>query len=212
LHPFFARCLLNARPAGAQCVGVGDDQSTGLDCLSRGRDQILISGDRRLSGIRRLLSNPTRAALVQKYDLGGVSLEEYAVREASINASQDDFCFWRDADDETIRAMGREQFASIIAEKAAKFLVNAEVSEFNLNELIVSDRLPLRPANPQDDGPLREYENSRFAKLQKRRHRRRGGASYRLNPLRTRTPGYERPPPKKHSRRSRTRYRVRRHC
>jgi hypothetical protein len=59
--------------------------------------------------------------------------------------------------------MGREQFASIIAEKAAKFLVNAEVSEFNLNELIVSDRLPLRPANPQDDGPLREYENSRSA-------------------------------------------------
>jgi hypothetical protein len=99
-------------------------------------------------------------ALVQKYGLDSISLEEYAAREASIDAHQDGFSFWQDADDETIRSIDRDRLASIIAGAVARFLVNAEVSEVHLNELTASDPLTLRPANRQGDGPVRAYESN----------------------------------------------------
>jgi hypothetical protein len=94
-------------------------------------------------------------ALAQKYDLDPISPEEYAVREAAADEKQGGFQVWRDADDAVIRFMDRAQLASIIAGAVASFLVKAEVSAFNLNELTASDPLTLRPANHQGDGPVR---------------------------------------------------------
>jgi hypothetical protein len=102
-------------------------------------------------------------AFAEEYDLGGISPEEYTLRQAAEDVEQDGFYFWQDADDEAIRLMNREQLASIIAGKVAEFLVKAEVSDFHLNELIVSGLLPVRPANAQDGGPLGEFENKRAA-------------------------------------------------
>jgi YD repeat-containing protein len=58
MHFLFARCLINARSTGAQCVGDGDGQSAGLDCLSHGRDQILISGGRRIVRHKKIVLEP----------------------------------------------------------------------------------------------------------------------------------------------------------
>jgi hypothetical protein len=102
-------------------------------------------------------------ALAQKYDLDPISPEEYAVREAAADEKQGGFQVWRDADDAVIRFMDRAQLASIIAGAVASFLVKAEVSAFNLNELTASDPLTLRPANHQGDGPVRAYESNRTA-------------------------------------------------
>jgi hypothetical protein len=102
-------------------------------------------------------------ALVQEYGLSSISLEEYAVREAAADEKQDGFQVWRDADDEVIRTMSRDQLASIIAGKVAEFLVKAEVSDFHLHELIEPDPRPTRPANGQGGRPHVEFENKHAA-------------------------------------------------